>query len=195
MSGIYNELQEGSYNELLSRRFSMKISSPASALVPEVGPSIVVENDRFEWGFLKRENAYGVTAFQAATVGQKGGLEIANVSTNSLVVLDSLTLNSPAILTWARASIIGSVGGAAVLPRAADFRNAQTSTSLCSAFLSVGDPVNLGVFGEQHFIGYRPLNIVIAPRTSLLFWNFTANQIFSMSATFRERAASASELV
>ncbi len=193
MSGIYNEMQEGGYNEVLSRRFNMKISAPAPALVPEVGAGIIVENDRFEWGFLKRENAYSLQGFQAAVVGQKSFVRLSNISSNTIAVIDSLTLNTGTLL-WARSTIVGALGGVGLNPRPTDFRNRQSSALQCALGTTVGDPVNEGVIGEQLNVGHRPLNLVIAPNSELMFWQFTVNATLALTVTYRERSVSSSEL-
>ncbi len=194
MSGIYNEIQDGSYNEVLSRRFGMKISAPAPALVPEVGAGIVVENDRFEWGFLKRENAYSVAAFVGAVVGQKSVLCLSNFSTSAIATVNSFRLNVAGDIFFGRASILGAIGGAATLPRANDFRNRQSSLIAVTNQTVVGDPAVDGTMGIIATTGWQPLDIVIAPRTELVFWNFGTNLPLSIMLTWKERAVSASEL-
>ncbi len=194
MSGIYNEMQDGSYNELLSRRFNMKISSPASALVPEVGAGIVVENDRFEWGFIKRENHYSLNGGSAAVVGQKSWVRLSNLSFSAIAVLTSINLLGGNV-RWGRSTILGALAGSDSPAQPSDFRNNQNSLVQCAFGAIVGGPVTGPLIGQQNVAGWRPLNIVIAPRSELVFWEVSDNVALNLAVTYYERTVSPSELV
>lgn len=65
----HNEILEGSLNQVLLSRLAMQGTAPVPALMPEMNAAIVLENDRSEWGYIKRElhsSGWGVQAALAA---------------------------------------------------------------------------------------------------------------------------------
>lgn len=97
----FNEVLEGSLNQILIRRLAMQGQSAAPAVAPELFPVLTLENDRPEWGLLKGEQLCGSAAVRAGAVG-----EYAWSALNLHTDFDSMV----AVVTQAKATLLGTTG-------------------------------------------------------------------------------------
>jgi hypothetical protein len=80
---VFNEIDEGGLNGILSRRLGMPGGSPAPSLAPEIMPQIVLESDRPEWGWLKGEMRCAGRFSVAALAGNYGYVQFYNPPSSS----------------------------------------------------------------------------------------------------------------
>jgi hypothetical protein len=91
---IYNELgDKGQLNNILQRRLTISGSAPAPALMPEIGPTLVLENDRPEWKRWKNEVPFSVAATVAAVAGEYGSVIFTppGATADYVVVIEQIT--------------------------------------------------------------------------------------------------------
>ena len=94
--GIRNEMDDGSHlNLILTRRLGVQ-GAAAPNVASELFPCIVLENDRPEWGFIKREKHCQQTMTGAAVAGELTSVGIANMpgGTGVLAVCNRIYLSN-----------------------------------------------------------------------------------------------------
>lgn len=108
----FNEILEGSLNQVLSRRLAMQGNAPAPALMPEVAPVLVLENDRPEWSFLKREAwAWGI-GNAPANAGLRSGVKLTNpTGSGAIIVLKRSLVWCQAVCQFRRVPGVGAAPG------------------------------------------------------------------------------------
>lgn len=198
---IFNEIEDGGqYSQLLQRRFNMLGASPAPAMMPEVAPTIVVESDRVEWGFLKGEVYGGTRVNLSAVAGQFCAAQLYLPSTSKqIAVVTSIRAFSGTGVNISRAQGIGAgvAGWVANTVAVADGRwNPNASALICERYTGVATPLGNGpidrVTGAAMLDTFSPF--VITPGTSLLLLNDIVNQPLDFVARFYLRPALPGEL-
>lgn len=96
MNGIQDR---GALTNLLMRRLNMTGDAPAAALIPEVGPQLVLENDRPEWRYLKGENYFSSEASVAAVVAEFSVFYLPVVAgSDQIVVIEQIDTTVQAVV-------------------------------------------------------------------------------------------------
>jgi hypothetical protein len=197
---MFNEINEGSLNSIVSRRFGMKGAAAFPAVAPELFPNITLENDRVEWGFLKGERIFARAINVNAVGAQFSHIQIRMASRNMIAVIERVISNTANQCSILRANadggLVGWVGGVGV---ARDLRDTQTGSgseiaTLNSALAATGSSMGiLNAVGQQIEPG-----IVMAankvPLQSVIFAANTVNQAMNLTLFWRERAALPGEL-
>lgn len=90
-----NEIEYGQgLNQVLSRRFGVQ-GAPSPFMASEVFPTLVLGNDRPEWGFLQQERRAGGNAADAAVAAQSSQVGVTNPSgSNAIVVITRIIVNN-----------------------------------------------------------------------------------------------------
>lgn len=197
---MFNEILEGGLNQLLTRRLGMKLGSPAPAVAPEVFPTMNLENDRPEWGFIKGEQLLGYSAALAAGTATDYGMGWLINSANSGMIITitkigSYTTGNHIRIRTARSVDAGSVVGTLRSAGRMDTRWAglgtltiRTTASVLPvlAYQEIGQATNQIAFEEP---------IVLAPGTTCHFYGEALATSLTFDICWRERVALPGELV
>lgn len=194
---IFNEMQAGGYNEVLTRRFALQGAAASPALVPEVGAGLVIENDRPEWSYLMGENLFSHQVTVAAAVGFNSSVALISPASSSTIVVVKRIIATGTGTLALRLLRRGDTSGPALnfsrygLPRDGRFSGASSSALYvqnAAAVTATAQVLNaLSTSEEQPWI--------LKPGDTLLGWNVTANQAISMTYFWTERQAAPGELV
>jgi len=196
---VFNEIQEGGLNQVLTRRLDIKGDVPSPTVTPEIAPSLVLENDRVEWGWLKGERICGRDATQSAVAGQFSSIQLTNpVGSLVIITIERIQNYTAAVNAISRAQLLdgGLVGWSAITSAVMDTRWAAESTSL-----QVSRTAN--VAGPSTFAAFARLNgnndaltqpIVISPGNSIMIVGTAVNTAIGVGIFWRERTAQYSEL-
>lgn len=93
MPGGFNLAGDQALDQVLVRRLLMPGGGVAATVAPELMPGIVLESDRPEYGYLRGESRYGYGGnVSAGGAGIRSSCSLMNVTTNMLVVLQSICL-------------------------------------------------------------------------------------------------------
>lgn len=198
---IFNEIAEqGQLSQVLQRRLNMLGAAPAPALMPEIAPTLNLENDRAEWGWLKGERRMQRLVSINAVAAQFGAAQLYIPSTTRvLAVVNHIRVFNANVLNITRLQGIagGIAGWAAIATTSVDFRwGAQGSSCLLETVTNAVQPAGNGIIGRLNATGMT-LNqpIVIAPGTALGIYADVANQIVQFEIGWYERPALPGELV
>lgn len=87
--GVFNGIGESGLNDLLTRRLDISGGAPSPAVEPAIFPTLVLESDRIEWGYLKGENYYSaVNSVNAGGAGTRSSVHLLNSSPGTIVVVE-----------------------------------------------------------------------------------------------------------
>ncbi len=197
---MFNEINEGGLNRILSQRLGMKGSSAAPACAPELFPGLTLENDRPEWGFLKGELLASKQVFVAAVAAQFAQAQLYLPSTSNLIVTVESIVNLTAnVANVARGvGIGGGLGGwSAATVGTRDFRwNGERTGAVHETRSGAANPTTFPNIAQLASNGIEiKTPIVIVPGTALCIFNTTLNQTMSFTIAWRERVALPGELV
>lgn len=195
---MFNEINEGGLNQVLSRRLGMQGGAPASACAPEVFPTLTLENDRPEWGYLKGERLCSTQLFRAAVAGQFSSVQMyLPANSNTIAVVTKLqVLNANQSLVSRLTGISGGIGPWTAQGTATrDFRWAANRTSvIVETIANVAQPANTALalfnFNAQELAD----PIVIVPGTALAVIGNVVNQAVSVNVAWYERPVLPGEL-
>lgn len=200
---LWNEVLEGSLNQLLAKRLGMQVGSPSPAVAPELMPTLALEVDRLEWGYLKDERPCAGRAVQAAVAGVVSTAILANpANSGTLVVVETIEVqntgtNLDVILHFAPTATLVTLGP--TTPRDSRFSNNAPTTNTV-AILSHDATAALPVGGKNVFrlgttaLGWQPFPFVLKPGTALEVRGITVNVALIANFQWRERAAQPGEL-
>lgn len=197
---MFNEILEGGLNQLLTRRLGMKLGSPAPAVAPEVFPSMNLESDRPEWGFIKGEQLMGYGELIAAgTAADYGQCWLINpVGSGTLITITRIsatTAGNHARIRTARSVDAGAAVGSLRTNGWMDTRWAGSGVLLLRrvaitlpvlTYREVGMATNQMAFEKP---------IVLGPGTTCHFYGETPATAFSFDVQWMERVALPGELV
>ena len=197
---MFNEILEGGLNQLITGRLGMKGGAAAPAVAPELFPTLNLENDRPEWGYLKGELLAAKQVFVAAVAAQFGAAQIYIPSGNNLIaVIENI---SPLVASTANISRIVGIGGgvagwAAATVATRDFRWPGERTGVVvETRTGVANPSTFPQLAQMSSAsGQFNQPIVIAPGTGVVVACTVVNQVLSFNLSWRERPALPGELV
>lgn len=192
---IFNEISDkGQLNQLMQRRLNMTGSAPAPSLLPEIGPQLVLENDRTEWGYLKGEYLFarGVAA-GAPGAGLHTGLILENAPNSGLLVVIERVVGTVASRTGTDITTAGIIiVNSSLGPR----RDVRTPGTGRAGILQVTQ-ATANLFARQEHL---PANVpstteyVIPPGTFFQVMAEAAATGGTWSISWRERIAMPGEL-
>lgn len=203
----FNEILEGSLNQILTRRLAMQGAAPSPALMPEVSPTLVLENDRPEWQYLANGKLMMANAFVAAAVGNPGQVLLKNpAGSGALVVIERFDAQSVSAtevyrVAGATASFVTRALG---YPR--DFRypydvsgtglwlGGALEVSLTNAFAALPAGALLGMRRYPSATAFTELDLILPPGTAALLSVQTVNTAADFNIFWRERRAEQGEL-
>lgn len=196
---IFNEMQSGGYNEVLTRRFALQGASASPALVPEVAAGLIIENDRPEWSYLRGEYRFAARGILGAPgVGNSNAIAIINPVGSGLIVVISRVVATPgsggiSFGVFQSSAAAGVTLNLATTARQLDSRSpatAATSLYTSQAVAPTGTP-GVAVAGALDF--QEPC--ILDPGALAIFWTRTTNQTLEGYFAFTERQAAPGELV
>lgn len=191
---VPNEIQAPRYNALLHKLLSMSEGAPAPSLAPDMFSSIVLENDRPEWSFLKAENrAFGFAA-SAAVAATKS--MVALYAPAGVVVVTSLIYSSTANLDI----LIRRVSGFPSLFDSTGVERGSTDTrhgpETAAQLLTEQHATPPGTLNGRLYTlarTFTPCEYIIGPDTAIVWQHFTTNTALNMCVSWYERAMEPSE--
>jgi hypothetical protein len=195
---MFNEILEGGFNQVITQRLGMKGGAAAPAVAPEVFPTMALEVDRPEWGWLKGEAIIGHFTFVAAAVGVRSALQLYVPGDRDIIctVQNISCITTDAVRIERAIGIGGTVGPwtpEVTNPR--DFRYPpQGAGTLLETIQDT--PSGNGLIAVLNNVQPTFTDpIVITPNTSLLVMTENLNTALSVSIQWRERVALPGELV
>jgi hypothetical protein len=197
---MFNEINEGGLNQILTRRLGMQGGASAPGVAPEVFPVLTLENDRPEWGYLKGERTCGKYDAVNAVAGQFSIAQLYLPSTsNEVAVITNIQRHTGADFSIARlVGIGGGLGGFAARTTATrDFRwNGERTSLILERTNNVALPTRFpDLFGFTAVQTSFTEPIVITPGTGLGLFGIAVNTTIVFSVQWRERPANPGELV
>jgi len=197
---MFNQVNEGGLNQILTRRLGMQGGASAPGVAPELFPVISLENDRPEWGYLKGERICGRNVTVAAVAGSFSFMQLYLPSTSTeIAVVTSIANTGSSSIGIARGvGIGGGVGGwIAQTVGTRDFRwNGERTSCLLERNSGAALPSLFPAFGlltTTKLLYQEP--IVITPGTSLILFGNALNTAIVAELAWRERPANPGELV
>lgn len=192
---IFNEVADkGQLNQVMQRRLNMTGAAPAPSLMPEIGPVLVLENDRPEWGFLKGEFAWSQRLRAAAPgAGNHAMYYLENPANSGVLAVVSLVYCSVlarivATGTLPASTLLSSLGG-----RPRDTR--QPGLSRVRAADATIPTANIPATGYELAGGTQLREpFVIAPGGWMLVISDVAATAMTTSSSWTERPAMPGEL-
>jgi hypothetical protein len=194
---VFNEIDEGGLNGILTARLGMPGGSPAPSLAPEIMPQLVLENDRPEWGWNKGEMRCAGHFSVLAAVGQYGIVQFYNPpGSNSIAVIDYVeNIGTPDIFVQ-RSSPAILAAGTTVYGGVCDLRFPfRTHSLLVTTLTAAAYPAAQGVFcylnANLHpFTG----SLVLKPNTLVIVASASLNANVDFNLRWYERVAQSGEL-
>lgn len=193
---VFNEIDEGGLNAILTTRLGMPGGAPAPSLAPEITPQLVLENDRPEWGWAKAEMRVAGYFSVGALIGNTSYVQIYNPpSSNSICVIDYAENVGGSDIYISRAATSVLAAGTGVYGGVCDlrfrFRTMQLQTSLVQGLM----PSTQGTFcllnSTLHpFTG----SIILKPDSLVLVHGTFTNQAVDFNLRWYERVAQSGEL-
>jgi hypothetical protein len=197
---MFNGINEGGLNNILSQRLGVKGSSAAPAVAPEVFPCLTLENDRPEWSWLKGESLRGIQRFTAAVAGQNNALQLyIPTNVNAVAVVTRIQIHNAVQHLITRAPINGTVTGWTTvnsIPR--DFRNPTTGEAVrCEAVSTASAFVGATIANSSSNVVPFNQPIVLAPKlgVALIIRTAVVNTALDVDVQWYERSALPGELV
>lgn len=195
---VFNEIDEGGLNAILTRRLGMPGGSPAPSLAPEIMPQMVLENDRPEWGWLKGEMRCAGSFFSAALIGNRSMVQLYNPpSSQSIVTIDyieNITGNDIEVHRAAVSQLIG--GGSTLYAGVCDLRFRFRTMQLQTTSHQAGMVATQGTFAYLNSTLHPFEGDIIMPPNSLVFVTAASdNQAIEFNIRWYERVAQSGELV
>lgn len=203
--GLANELQIGGPNAVLHKLLNMKEGAPAPVLNPELVASLVLQDDRPEWGFLSGEHICFGSANQVAVAGELAGVLLANpVNSGVLVVMTRLFHRSTGGLIVFGETITAAIPGTNSAVNNADTRAGTAvvggrHAGIAGQVRNVSSAVSLITAPGYYTVApneYRDdpnIRVVLAPGSYFLLENNAANNPLRVLFNWYERALERSE--
>lgn len=197
---IFNEISDrGQLTQILQRRLNMLGAAPAPALMPEIAPTLTLEHDRPEWGWLKGELPRSRTINVTGVAAQFSHIQL-YIPTNrrNIAVITSIISNQATIAQVGRSFIggglVGWVGGTSAGRDLRDNSNGgavlietTTNISLPGGFLELARISGITAQYDQP--------IILAPTGQALFIHSgNVNQTLTVTVSWYEREAFPGEL-
>lgn len=124
---LFNEIQVGRFNAVLHKLFDMKEGAPSPQVASEIMPVITLESDRPEWAFLANERlCYGGSA-QNAVAGELSHIQLLNRSSDALVVVKEIRVQSPGGATFLTIGNVDAVFPGASVQLSSGFTDSRLS--------------------------------------------------------------------
>jgi len=198
---MFNGINEGGLNNILSQRLGVKGSAAAPAVAPEVFPNLTLENDRPEWGFVKQEYHRGVYRFSSAVAGQYNFIQLYIPTTEqSVAVVTRIRQHDSQQIQIGRGPINAAIGAGWTLINGVD-RDMRTVNSGKAVQVAVNTTASAGTFGvfAASVAATDPWDepIILGPTTgsALIIRNNLVNNTLSIDIQWYERTALPGELV
>lgn len=195
---VFNEIDEGGLNAVLTRRLGMPGGSPAPSLAPEIMPQLVLESDRPEWGWLKGEMRCSGYFYAGAVAGQYAYIQFYNPpSSQSIITIDYVeNIDANDILVQRSAASILAAGSTlygGVNDLRFRFRTMQLQTTTVNSAVF---PASQGTFCSLSSI-LHPFNgaIVLPPDSLAIITAADVNHNIACNVRWYERIAQSGELV
>ncbi len=193
---VFNEINDkGQLTQLLQRRLNMNGPSPAPSLMPEIGPTLCLENDRFEYGALKGENNYARGFGIGASGAGNHGLVVAENPLNSgaLFTIQQLQINTDSRCYVVRTALIPAY--TLITPLRGQVLDGRIPLASI-ATLNTGHTPTANILPQTflHNVGIREFEAVIPPGWSFVLVAETPNLACQYSLAWRERGAMSGEL-
>jgi len=195
---LWNEILEGSLNQLIAKRLGMQVGAPAPAVTPEIGCNITLESDRVEWGYLKGELLCGAQGLAPAVAGNFSQWNLVNpANSGSLFIIERIgwQMSGANGLMYVRP---GSAPGTLITPAARDSRwNLIRPTATCNVGSAAAAPPEAVI--DRLWAGATPsdrrgVDIVLKPNSFLQVQGDVINQSLFCIVQWRERGALPGEL-
>lgn len=195
---VFNEIDEGGLNGILTRRLGMPGGSPAPSLAPEIMPDMTLENDRPEWGWLKGEMHCSGNVLVAAVALNHGVVEFVNPTGSNTIATFTRFDNCGGNDLWiSRAALSTAVCTTLVYSGVSDtrftFRTYQTQIKTGANPVY---PSNQGIFA---FLGGNPhlfdAPLILTPGQMFRVYGDSTNSPLHFNFSFYERIAQSGELV
>jgi len=199
---IWNEILEGSLNQLISRRLGMQGGSPAPAVTPELGCGLVLENDRPEWSWLKGENLLSARGGAAAVAAQFGFCSISNPPNSGIIcTVERIVWQSLASNMFVKMLPLGSETGTPVNPGVRDGRwrqgisTARGACNITAGTTPAASPETVLDYLHANANDSRGTAYILRPNQSLRVECEVANIVLAnITFVWRERGANSGEL-
>lgn len=194
---VFNEIDEGGLNGILTRRLGMPGGSPAPSLAPEIMPQLVLENDRPEWGWPKGEMLVSGNFYQSAVALQLSFVEFINPATsNTIATIRNVTNIGATSFAITRAAFSTAAGVTVLYGGVADLRYTFRSHSILVRTGSAAAVSNQGIFyGMTSTAPPFTGSIILPPGSLVRCVGIAANTTIDFNLTWYERQAQAGELV
>jgi hypothetical protein len=193
---VFNEIDEGGLNAILTTRLGMPGGAPAPSLAPEIMPQLVLESDRPEWGWPKGEMRCAGYFTVPAAAGVNSYVQFYNPpSSNSIVVIDyieNIVTNDIAVARCASSVLAaGSQVYAGVCDMRFRFRTMQLQTTTVQALT----PATQGLFTFLN-AALHPFQgtLVLAPDDLVIVYGQNVNNGIDFNVRWYERVAQSGEL-
>jgi len=93
---LFNQLGEFELNQLIARRLTTPGPAPSPTVEPAIFPSLVLESDRPEWGYISGERLCGVGGAVTAVAAQYSSIAIINpVGSRTIAVVEASQVSVP----------------------------------------------------------------------------------------------------
>lgn len=194
---VFNEIADrGQLTRLLMARLNMTGAAPAPSLMPEIGPVLTLENDRFEWRQLKNEFTWGrQQTVGAPAAGIHGTFFLINPGNSGVIATIEKT-----IFDFAARIVVATALPLSLLTTTAYGRRTDSRTplqSLCSWHAGEIQTANLPI--DRTYVSVANVEqdneYVIAPGHVFYAYHPTAATAFGGACRWRERPAMPGELV
>jgi len=196
----FDEIGEYALDQVLTRRLTTPGGSVAPTVAPELFGTLVLENDRPEWGYLKGERYCARSFFKAAVAAQYNMFQFYLPTTaKELVVIELIQNRTAQSDQVARmVGIGGGLGGwAAVATATRDTRyNGDRTSLIVESNNNVALPTRFQTMWQFSSTA-TPMDapIIIAPGGCLCISSNGLNTDLSVNVAWRERGAQPGELV
>lgn len=200
---INQAIGTGDLSEVLVKRLRTPGGAPAPNVAPEVFPTMALEVDRPEWGWLKGEMRFAAWGGPAGVVGQLSRVRLINpAGTNTIAVVTRIYANAVQGLELVRAPLMASlITNRPTAPidtrrvlSTATLQNSRLTVTQGGEVGSVPSGVSFAFLGQNIWHDYRA-PIVIAPNGHIEIVGTVVNTaILAVNVEWYERQANPGEL-
>lgn len=198
----WNEVLEGSLNQLIAKRFGMQAGSPSPLVAAEIFPVVVLEDDRVEYGFMKREVLGAARCVQGATAAVISNAMLRNPPNSGVIV----TVLGFEMQTASNIDVLANYSDVANyatldagLPRDLRFgAPAPTNNTVAVPSHDATNAVPAGAKALFRFAanptGFQRVELILGPGTSVEVRTVSVNTSLVVNWIWRERTAQPGEL-
>lgn len=200
---LFNEILVGRYNGILHKLLGMKEGAPAPQLSPDVTPTLVLENDRPEYGYLAGDKILAAHEGIAGDATHYPVIQFKNPADSGILAVLESVLCSLSATGLIELRFVSTAGGNETGNQHASRDRRYTGRGSCvmtnQAPLAI--PANILVSQQlilaQTIYQLLPLPIVLPPDVSgnsVITISGPLNTTLRVSCMWRERALEPSEL-